>query len=29
VAAAGVAWPKNGDVMTPLKFSALVWFSVL
>ena len=26
-AAADVAWPKNGDVTTPLKFSALMWFS--
>jgi hypothetical protein len=27
--AADVGWPKNGDVTTPLKFCALVWFSVL
>jgi hypothetical protein len=28
-AAADVGWPKNGDVRTPLKLSALTWFSAL
>src|SRR5215831_5180528 len=27
--AADVAWPKNGEVSTPLKFSAFVWLSTL